>query len=381
MKKVARLRNFDGRFKLLSAMAVLGCLPCACTSDGYPLDNTYHIQGRAPSTPPQPTSFAYRYPDSAPVLDVTGLKEFVGRYRHRVVLLDFWASWSRQTREELGALARLQDEMEAEGFQVIACNFDDPKVWSTTTVPLLNASRASYPCVVIPESARRKIREWLAPNWSYDLPARFVINRQGQVTEQALGSAPLSQIEQHVRQLVMHGSGGGDGGLSLTAVSLRAKLIDVRAGQGRSLQEVVADPPSAARLAEQEAALISAKLDRTKNPRIAILSFPSSKDRGGSTELGLATAKQLEKTLRDRGFYDLLGPGRTDRMLREADVTAMAIDYDPTLATGRLDCDYLVIGWLRGDLSRPDRRSEITRTATRRPGSLREVQPPQDDEP
>jgi thiol-disulfide isomerase/thioredoxin len=369
-------------FTASSVLATIACTQPACTSDGYPLDNTFHTQGRAPSAAPQPTSFAYRYPDTPPVLDEKGLQEFVGRYRHRVVLLDFWASWSRQTREELGALTRLQNEMEAEGFQVIACNFDDPKVWSSSTVPMLNSSRASYPCVVIPESARRKIREWLAPNWSYDLPARFVINRQGQVAEQALGGAPFSQIEQRVRQLVMHGgSSRSESSLSLTAAALRSKLIDVRQAKGQSLPEVVSDPPDATRLANQQAAFISSRLDRTKNPRIAIVPFASSKDRAGSTELGLATAKQLEQILRDKGFFDLIGPGRTDRMLRDADLTAMAVDYDPTLAKGRLDCDYLLIGWLRGDVRSSPSRPEIARTATRRQEPLREVEPPPEEEP
>jgi alkyl hydroperoxide reductase subunit AhpC len=201
---------------LLSArVLVIRCIGCvwlgllalalaaSCTSEGYPYDNTFHVQGKAPSHAPAESTYAYRYPDAPPVLDAAGLQDFVSKFKQRVVLIDFWASWSRANRDELGALARMQEEMESEGFQVIACNLDSQDQWSTVTVPMLHGARANYPCVVIPKEARAALRAWLSPDWSYDLPARFVIGRSGQVTAQALGGESLGSVERQVRRMVM----------------------------------------------------------------------------------------------------------------------------------------------------------------------------------
>lgn len=192
---------------LLGLLAL--AMAAGCTTEGYPYDNTFHMQGKAPSHAPSASSYAYPYPDAPPVLDGAGLQDFVSKFKPRVVLLDFWASWSRQNREELASLARMQEEMGGDGFQVIACNLDSRDQWSTVTVPMLHGSRANYPCVVIPQEARQAMRAWLSPNWSYDLPARFVINRSGQVTAQAVGGESLNSLEQQVRRLVMGGTGGG----------------------------------------------------------------------------------------------------------------------------------------------------------------------------
>src|ERR1043166_6041429 len=121
---------------VMSFIALAACANVGGTTDGYPLDNTYHYQGKAPSSPPQASAYGYRYPDVAPVLGAKDLQEFVGKFRQRVVLLDFWASWSRETREEMMMLAHLQEEMEDEGFQVVACSFDPETKWTTTTVPM-----------------------------------------------------------------------------------------------------------------------------------------------------------------------------------------------------------------------------------------------------
>jgi hypothetical protein len=328
-------------------------LQASCTSDGYPLDNTYHYQGRAPTAAPQPSTFAYRYPDTPPVLNVAGLQDFVGRYRHRVVLLGFWASWSRQAREELMMLTRLQQSLEAEGFQVIACNVDAPGQWRSSTVPILHASKANFPCVVVPESARPGLRAWLAPNWNYALPARFVINRSGQVAMQAMTETPIENVEAQVRNLVAGGGlGDAEAGLSANAAALRTRLIDVRNGTATPLPEFTANPADARRLAAQLVAILTTRLDRTANPRIALLPFGSSRDRRYVSPLGKDTARAVEAGLREKGFYDLISASRSERMVEDAGLSPVALEYDSTLAKGKLACDYLLIGWIRGDVER-----------------------------
>ena len=325
-------------------------LAAGCTTEGYPYDNTFHVQGKAPSHAPPESSYGYRYPDMAPVLDAAGLQDFVSKFKHRVVLLDFWASWSRQNRAELATLARMQEDMQSDGFQVIACSLDSPGQWSSVTVPMLHGSKANYPCVVIPQSARAAIRSWLSPDWSYDLPARFVISRAGQVTAQALGGESLGAVEQQVRRLVMGGTGGGGARtVSADAMSLRLTLVNVAGGQGESLGEATSRGGDMIATTREAAKLIAARIDRTANPRIAVLPFSELPARAKAGPQGIAAAQQVAAALKDQGFYDLVEPARSQRMIDNIGQTAMGIEYNPEAIQGKIAADYLVTGWLRGE--------------------------------
>ncbi|HKQ49197.1 MAG TPA: TlpA disulfide reductase family protein [Phycisphaerae bacterium] len=352
-----RAKNYSRTSRSVSVRCI-GCvwlgllalaLAAGCTTEGYPYDNTFHVQGKAPSHAPAESSYAYRYPDTAPVLDAAGLQDFVSKFKHRVVLLDFWASWSRQNRAELAMLARMQEDMQSDGFQVIACSLDSPDQWSTEIVPMLHGSKANYPCVVIPQSARAAIRSWLSPDWSYDLPARFVISRTGQVTAQALGGESLGAVEQQVRRLVMGGTGGGTRTVSTNEVGIRLTLVNVAGGIGESLGEATARDGDMIAATREAARLIAAKIDRASNPRIAVLPFSELPARAKAGPSGIAAAQQTMAGLKDQGFYDLIEPARAQRMIDGIGQTAVAIEYDPTAIQGKIAADFLVIGWLRGE--------------------------------
>jgi thiol-disulfide isomerase/thioredoxin len=319
-----------------------------CTTDGYPTDNTYHVQGKAPSSVPPPSTFAYRYPDAPPLIDANGLRKLVDQYRHRVVLLDFWATWSQTNREEMAMLARLQDELHDEGFQVIACSLDDQEKWSQVIVPILHDAHARFPCVMVPEHNRTAVRAWLAPTWTYDIPARFVMNTQGDVVISAGSDTPLASVEQQVRELVLHGRAPADRqGSIVSTASAHGKMINVSTGSYESLRDTNYLEDSQNKMAERLADQIAGKLDASANPRIAILPFPQRAGQREPDAYGEKTAKLVEQALRERGFTNLVPPAQTQRLIKQAGLTANTIEFQPEAAKDVLDCDYIVIGWSR----------------------------------
>jgi thiol-disulfide isomerase/thioredoxin len=365
----------------LGAVFVTLCAaaPGGCTNDGYPLDHTFHAQGVAPSAAPPPSTYAYRYPDVPPVLGAQDLRSLVGGFLDRVIVLDFWAGWSRRGREEMATVAHLQEELENEGLQVVSCNLDPPMEWSSKTVPILHAAKANFPCVVIPPAARPGLRAWLAPDWTYELPARFVLDHRGRVLFRAVGETPFSAVEQAARR---HLLGGADvaRGRETDRVSLRAKVIDCRTGRAESLPEIRTESADAGRLAEAVGDQVAGRLDRSANPRIAVAPFGSLRDRGRAGRLGRETAERVERALKDRGYYDVRPPARSLAAMEKAGVTLLAADFEPAQLKNRIDADYLVIGWIRGDQAAPATPAPgpPARVAVQEP--LEEADPPPDEE-
>jgi hypothetical protein len=333
-------------FTKFALLAPLALLLAGCEPGGASAPKTR--QAAEPPAQPRedPPAYAFSYPDQPPVVDAKGLQAFAARFRPRVVLLDFWASWCRQSCDELPDLIRLQEELGTDEFQVISCNLNPADHWSPEVVPLLRARHANFPCVVVRPEAKSALRAWLAPNWSYDLPARFIINPQGRIVCQALSDVSVADVRDLARRSLT--SGGGAQILSADAVTLRLKLIDVRRGQAQSLPEVTAATADPQRLATEACRQLAPEIDRRLNARIAVLPFPSSRDRAQVSPFGQETAEQIQQELRRQGYYDLVGPEQTEKMVSALGLSALSIDFDPAVVKERLNCDFLILGWLRG---------------------------------
>ncbi len=294
------------------------------------------------------SAYAYHYPPTPPVLDCQGLKKFVTGFRHHVVVLEFWGSWSRQSREEISALADLHGELHDRGLRVVACSFDPPDEWTMRTVPILQGAGANYPCVVMTHETRSQLRGWLGESWNFDLPARFVLDGEGRIVARAFSGTPVTTVAAKARETL-------DVGRLVAARSatsrlkLRARLVNTTTGGSEPLPQAVADVASPDFLARQIVSYAAARMDRSANRRIAVLPFPSSKRRGQAGPLGFDMARKVVSGLRDRGFHDLMGPVESQRMIERAGISAMAIDYDPLVTRGRMNADYLIVGWLKGD--------------------------------
>lgn len=185
---------------LTLATLTIGSILVGCKSTETTRDASVQAAARNIKLIPKWSTYAYRYPDAPPVLGADGLKAFVGECRRHVVVLAFWASWSQSGRDDIARLARLHDELNDQGLRIVACTFDPADEWATRTVPILQGAGASFPCVVIPKESRSQLRGWLAADWSYDLPARFVIDQRGEIVGREFSGQSLDAIVAQARQ-------------------------------------------------------------------------------------------------------------------------------------------------------------------------------------
>ncbi len=310
------------------------------------------------------SAYRYHYPPTAPVLSSEDLRNFVEQYRHNTVVLAFWASWSPSSRADLSPLAEMMDDLRGDGVRVIACSLDDEKDWSSRVVPILQSVRANYPCVVVPKEARKDIRDWLGADWSYELPARFVLDPTGRVTGRFYTGTPFDNVRVEAQQQasgrgnVARVSATTEGTSSTEAASARmskvggattltSRLINVGTGEAEALPMVYSSNGNIDIMSGELSTYLADRLSRATTQRIAILPFALTTDRTSPSDIGEAIAKRACEGLRKRGFYDLMGPIAADQMVSDAGLSALSIDYDPTLAMRSLGVDFLVIGWLK----------------------------------
>jgi thiol-disulfide isomerase/thioredoxin len=112
--------------------------------------------------------------------DMDGDSHDLQEYAGKVILLNFWATWCPPCRREMPSMERLYQQLQAEGFVVVAINqFEDPDhVFAFTGQLSLDPT---FPILFDSDS---RVAE------SYNvkgLPSTYLIDRQGRVRYRAIG--------------------------------------------------------------------------------------------------------------------------------------------------------------------------------------------------
>ncbi len=351
-----------GRFAFVLIAAGLAAAGLSgCLQDEDP--NTFHVEGRAPSSPPRPVTGAYGYPSEPPVLDSLALKDFVEKFPGRVVLLDFWASWCSRCREEMPRVVELQSELQSSGFQVISCNLDETSKWTTETVPFLKSVSANFPCVSVPRTAKSPLRGWLDPNWTYALPGRFVIGADGVVLARLTESASIEQVRAEVEKAI--GGAGTEPSIAArgkSGMEMRAKLIECSTGKVTSFPALFSSSSNSGELGTKVAEAVGGKVtNRTR--RISILPVGSSGKSPAAGVLSEAVADSMIARLRKLGYMDIMEPAESRQVMENKQLSTAAVEFDPSVVAGNFSADYVVACWMSGNVAGA--------TASAEPGSRR----------
>lgn len=153
---------------------------------------------RTPSPESELSTVPARVNFPAPELtltDLQGVSRSLADYRGQVVLVNLWATWCAPCKEEMPVLQAFYEDYRDRGFVVIAINDGDP---AADVRAFVGDYELTFPV-------------WLDPTYvateeafhTLNLPASFVIDREGTIQLAWVGRISSRMLEQHLAPLIM----------------------------------------------------------------------------------------------------------------------------------------------------------------------------------
>lgn len=177
MPRGIRLRAANSRISTFAAgFILLACLPFLATPAARGADSL--LNKKAPV-------FSRK--------DLTGRKLDIARFKGKVVLLNFWATWCAPCQLEMPRFAAWQKQYGPQGFQVIGISMDDSPALARK---LYRKLKLSYPVAMGDEELGELYGGVMG------LPLTWLIDRDGVVRAQFQGETDLNIIEMQIKPLL-----------------------------------------------------------------------------------------------------------------------------------------------------------------------------------
>jgi peroxiredoxin len=135
-----------------------------------------------------------RAPDFTRV-DATGHKVRLSKYRGKVVLLDFWATWCTGCKQEMPWYVEFADKYKKNGLAVLGVAMDD-EGWKIVKPFLADKMKLNYP-VVIGDDAMAK--QFGGIN---NMPVTLLIDRRGRIVYSHIGVVDKAKFEGEIQELL-----------------------------------------------------------------------------------------------------------------------------------------------------------------------------------
>jgi thiol-disulfide isomerase/thioredoxin len=152
----------------------------------------FGVERRAGAPDPAAVSALTR----ADLTDLAGSRATLERWRGKVLVVNFWASWCAPCREEIPGLLRIQQRFAPNGLQVVGIAVDTVD----KSRQAASEMKISYPVLVAGVQIIDITRQ--LGNRAGGLPFTVVLDREGRLVTTHLGLLSEAQLERLVRPLL-----------------------------------------------------------------------------------------------------------------------------------------------------------------------------------
>ena len=151
-------------------------------------------RGNRPRRPPIPPPLQALL--AAPLPDVKGEPQALERWRGRVLIINFWATWCAPCRKEIPEFVRMQERYGARGLQFVGIAFDQPE----KVREFAREFGINYPLLMGGLDTMALMRE--TGNRVGRSALHLVLDRQGNVVSRLPGGLTEEKLEAIVRPLL-----------------------------------------------------------------------------------------------------------------------------------------------------------------------------------
>jgi thiol-disulfide isomerase/thioredoxin len=139
-----------------------------------------------------------------PEIDLEGLKKLIQRDPKdtRPLLINFWATWCDQCREEFPDLVKIDADYRAKGLNFVAISLDEIGDVKTKVEPFLKEMKAAMPVVLLNVKDAEPAIHTVDPNWQGDMPATFLYDKDGKVVFKHFGRIKPDELRDAIDKLV-----------------------------------------------------------------------------------------------------------------------------------------------------------------------------------
>jgi thiol-disulfide isomerase/thioredoxin len=170
-----------------------------------------HGQSAASKSAPGPRTGSSATKADPPLIDLTGYRQILTKYRGKPLVVNFWATWCEPCRDEYPMIVDLAKQFKAQGVEVVGVDMDDE---SDMNLVRRFIARMQPP---FPNYRQKtgidldKFYDGINPQWKGTMPQTIFYGKDGSVVGVFLGSRPRAQFEQAFRA-TLGDSGATTGG-------------------------------------------------------------------------------------------------------------------------------------------------------------------------
>jgi peroxiredoxin len=127
--------------------------------------------------------------------DMHGQDVVLSRFKGKVLVLDFWATWCEPCKVEIPAFVDFQEKYGKDGLQMVGISIDDTPA---QLEPYVKDMKMNYPVLVGKD--RDDVQDAFGP--LVGIPVTVVISRDGKVCASHAGLTGRDAIEQEIKALL-----------------------------------------------------------------------------------------------------------------------------------------------------------------------------------
>jgi thiol-disulfide isomerase/thioredoxin len=136
-------------------------------------------------------------------LKTTGeLDELKEKYKGKVVLYNFWATWCKPCVIEFPELVKLYNDYKSKGFELVFISLDMPEEVKLKLIPFLEKNKVDFTTYYCDFKDVSDLMNYFDKKWEGAIPSTYIYDRKGNLATGFIGNRDYEFFEKEIQKLL-----------------------------------------------------------------------------------------------------------------------------------------------------------------------------------